>query len=104
MPCEIPLELVVVVRCSGLDQVVDGPFRRETERKTDVAELKVKVDERDSDIATGESHRELRRDEGLARTTLRPEDAHERRHGRVGVSAATPPGQHLLEREMHARC
>ena len=78
---EVAVELLVVERSAGLDQLVDRPFRGKAESKPDVAELQVEVDDGDLVAPFGEADREVAATSGSCPS--RPSDRGRRSSARV---------------------
>ena len=79
-----------------LDEVVDGALRHQAQGYGGIAELEIEIDQGDPLARLGQTGGEIRRDEGLAGTTLRAED--DDPLAGLGFLLARQPGGDALER------
>ena len=97
---EVITDLVGVDRACGPSEVVDRLVGTNAERETDVAELKIQVDEDRLVPRRSQRNGEIGRDQRLARPALRPQDAdHRSKCDAARNRGAAAPRHRLLERE-----
>src|ERR671931_2907646 len=97
----VRLELAGIERAARLNEVVDRLLGPDTHREGEVAELQIEVDDRHRLPGLRKRDREVRRGDGLAGSTLRPEHADHRRGAVLAALARCALARKdLLKREV----